>query len=287
MSPFLLPDGPVAIQNSGGRTSGMLSKLILDANRDRWREDWVFLFQNTGREMPETLDFVQAQANHFGVRTVWLEYTTDNDQFFQVVGHNSANRDGRPFEQLIEKRQMLPNAVMRFCTEEMKIRTAKRYLLSLGWERWHTVVGFRADEPDRVLRINDPENKRERETVLTPLAAAGITRRMVSDWWKEQPFNLRLPDNNGKTPLGNCDGCFLKSEKVLAGIARDYPGRAQWWAKMEERWKTLAGTAATFHKDTSWKELIEYVIKSPSFIFDLPDEESPLCVSSYGSCTEY
>lgn len=284
---FILPDGPVSIQNSGGRTSGMMAKLIWDANRDRWRDDWRFLFQNTGREMPETLDFIQNQTNHFGIPITWLEYTTDNDSFFQVVGHNSANRTGRPFEQLIEKRKMLPNVVMRFCTEEMKVRTAKRYLLSLGFEKWHSVVGFRADEKKRVVRIYDPKNKRERETIMTPLYDAGITRRMVSDWWKTQSFNLKLEDVDGNTPLGNCDGCFLKSEKNLAWVARKYPERAQWWKQQEEKLKTVAGSASTFNKDTSWDDLIRFVREQPDFIHDLSDEESPLCATAYGSCTEY
>lgn len=285
--PFILPtDKPVAIQLSGGRTSGMLLKHLLDANPD-WREDWHILFQNTGREMPETLDFIQQMSQNWGANVTWLEYTTDNAELFQIVGHNSADRSGKPFEQLIEKKKMLPNVVMRFCTEEMKIRTAKRYLQSLGYEYWYTVVGFRADETSRVSGLE--KRRRERETPLTPLYHAGITKQMVSDWWKNQPFNLNLPDNGGKTPLGNCDGCFLKSEKNLASLCRTHPDRAEWWAEQETKVKKAgtADSAGTFNKDTSWRELIEFVRNQPDFIHDLDDEESPFCTTSYGGCAEY
>lgn len=284
---FVLPtDRPVAIQLSGGRTSGMLLKHIIDAN-PKWNPEWHILFQNTGREMTETLDFVQDMSNHWGAAVTWLEYTTDNDDLFQIVGHNSASRNGKPFDQLIDKRQMLPNVMMRFCTEELKIRTAKRYLMSCGYEAWYTIIGFRADEPKRVFNIGN--RKRERETPLTPLYYAGVTRRMVSQWWKKQPFNLKLPDNNGKTPLGNCDGCFLKSEKNLASLCRMHPERAEWWAKQETKIKKAGttDTADTFHKDTAWADLLRFVKEQPDFIHDLPDDESPLCVTSYGSCTEY
>lgn len=286
LSHFILPKSPVALQLSGGRTSGKMLRHTLDAN-PVWHPDWHILFQNTGREMPETLDYVQAMSNNWGCKITWLEYTTDNEAFFQVVGHNSANRDGKPFAQLIEKRRMLPNVMMRFCTEEMKIRTAKRYLLSLGYTAWHTVIGFRADEPKRVFNLNN--RKRERETPLTPLYHAGVTKRMVYQWWKEQTFNLKLPDNNGKTPLGNCDGCFLKSEKTLAYLARNYPDRAAWWAAQEQKIKKAGttDTAGTFHKDTAWQDLIDFVRESPDFIHSLNESESPFCVTNYGSCTEY
>ena len=55
---FKLPDGKVQISFSGGRTSGYMLYKILEANNGL-PSNAVVSFQNTGKEMPETLDFVQ------------------------------------------------------------------------------------------------------------------------------------------------------------------------------------------------------------------------------------
>src|ERR1041384_3269478 len=122
VSPYVLPEGNVQIAFSGGRTSAYLLRQIIDANGgipDRA----VVAFQNTGREMPETLDFVQEVGARWGVPIVWLEYLPQAPHF-AIVSHNSANRDGAPFEALIRKKRYLPNQQQRFCTIELKLLTA-------------------------------------------------------------------------------------------------------------------------------------------------------------------
>ena len=55
-SPYLLPDGNVQVCFSGGRTSAYMLYQILQTNGGL--PDRVEVtFQNTGREMPQTLDF--------------------------------------------------------------------------------------------------------------------------------------------------------------------------------------------------------------------------------------
>ena len=44
-----------------------------------------------------------------------------------------------------------------------------------------------------------------------------------------------LPNVGGNCWLGNCDGCFLKSEAHVAAFTRDYPERAAWWEAAEKR----------------------------------------------------
>jgi 3'-phosphoadenosine 5'-phosphosulfate sulfotransferase (PAPS reductase)/FAD synthetase len=187
---------------------------ILEANGDL-PERVVIAFQNTGREMPETLDFVQECGTRWGVRIVWLEYRSD-PPFFEVVSHNSASRAGEPFEALIRHRGYLPNVKSRFCTIELKVRTAKRYLRALGLDYWTNAVGLRADEPKRLK----PEGVKlgDRWTVWQPLARAGVGRAEVAAFWARQPFDLNLQNVGGNCWLGNCDGCFLKSEANLAAL---------------------------------------------------------------------
>jgi hypothetical protein len=61
---------------------------------------------------------------------------------------------------------------------------------------------MRADEQRRAAKIADKSR--------IPLVTAGITKEDVGAFWRAQPFDLGLPNNNGVTMHGNCDLCFLK-----------------------------------------------------------------------------
>jgi len=276
--PFALPEGNIQIAFSGGRTSAYMLKRLMEANPD-WPADRVQVtFQNTGREMPETYDFVRDVEQNFGVPVTWLEYDPSKDPMFRIVDYKTASRDGEPFEALIRKRKYLPNQNMRFCTEELKVRTAKRYLRWLGWDHWTNVVGIRADEPHRLNK----KPPKDRWTVWMPLADAGITKYDVSDFWKAQSFDLQLENINGTTPFGNCDGCFLKGDSKIAELQRRYPDRAKWWQEMEDLAASLsARTAATFSKRYSREEMKYFIDRQGDWIFDEPDA---LCQKDSGEC---
>jgi len=208
----------------------------------------IVTFQNTGLEMPETLDFVQECASRWGITIIWLEYdVVDGMPIYRQVNHNSASRNGEPFRKLIELRKMLPNQKSRFCSTEMKVRTAKRYMRDLGWDEWTNCVGIRADEKSRIR----PEGVKfkDRWTVWQPLAKANVSKHQVVEFWRNQPFDLRLDSVNGKTPYGNCNLCFLKAEKTLAGITRDRPDLAAWWEEQE------AYVASLWPQLTRWQRL--------------------------------
>lgn len=250
-------------------------KKILDENNGLPERTHV-LFQNTGREMHETLDFVRDVGERFGVDITWLEYR-DEPPFFEIVGHNSASRNGEPFEALIRKRKYVPNVVTRYCSDVLKYRTAKRYLVSIGYKKWTSAIGFRADEMHRVEKIKS--RKHSREVIWTPLADAGISKHDVKNFWDNAGFDLRLENIKGNTPLGNCDGCFLKSEKNLMNLCRHYPDKAEWWNKMEK------ATGATFNKSWSWDELIRTVDRQSDMDFEV--HEKYACDSIHGTCETY
>ena len=278
LSPYLLPDCNVQIAFSGGRTSAYMLHQILEANGDL--PDRVEVtFQNTGREMPQTLDFVQECGERWDVRITWIEYRGAAPHF-EIVSHNSASRDGEPFEALIEKRKFLPNQQARFCSTELKVRAAKRYLRSIGWDYWTNCVGIRADERRRLK----PEgvNLGDRWTVWQPLAHANVSKHDVALFWRRQAFDLRLENVGGTTPLGNCDGCFLKSEANIAALTREHPERAAWWERMEARAREMtSGTGGTFSKRYSRRELRRYIDRQGDWIFD---DEGVLCQADGGEC---
>lgn len=231
-------EGPALIQFSGGRTSAYMLWRILQAHGGVLPDDVIATFQNTGKERAETLDFVNECATRWNVPVVWLEYRPGG---FEIVSHNSASRNGEPFEALIRKKGFLPNPVTRFCTIELKIRCARDYARSLGWEHWDHILGLRADERHRVAKA---ESNRERWENKMPLAEAGIAKADVMAFWAKQPFDLRLRPNEG-----NCDLCFLKSAGSIQEIMRQHPDLAHWWIAAEALALASKPSGAVFRSD--------------------------------------
>lgn len=265
---WAMPPGQVQVCLSGGRSSAYMLAQLAAAN-DLTDPRVQIIFTNTGREMPETLEFVRDLGAHFGVPIVWLEYRPGAEQWEQV-DFATASREGEPFADLVRKKKYLPNAVARFCTADLKVRPAKRYLVSLGWSRWTNALGIRADEAHRAKPA-----KKERWENWYPMAAAGTRKADVARFWADMPFDLRLQAYQGKTPYGNCDGCFLKSEATLAGLARDFPDRAQWWQDLETE------IGATFHKDKGRADLNNFVQQQGDWLFD---DEALFCQADGGEC---
>jgi 3'-phosphoadenosine 5'-phosphosulfate sulfotransferase (PAPS reductase)/FAD synthetase len=176
------------------------------------RNDVHVVFADTGKERQETYAFVHECADRWAVPIVWVQ------------------RPGQ-FTQLITDRRFLPNPVMRFCTQELKIRPMRDWMLAQGYDHWTNVVGLRADEQRRVASIREAEQKRsDRWDISLPLVDAGVTLADIQAFWRVSRFDLQLLPHEG-----NCDLCFLKGYDKIKNIVRDRPDLAQWWSEQEAR----------------------------------------------------
>lgn len=276
------PDMPVLLSFSGGRTSGFMLHCALQAHGGKLPSNWRVVFFNTGKEMPQTLDFVNECALRWGVDVVWLEYCRASEKDTKQVNYETAARNGEPFEELIKYKKFLPNPVARFCTQELKIRRGKQYMLRQGFEHWFNVVGFRFDEARRWM--NYKGDKKERFTSVFPLVVDEISVNAVTQFWHAQDFDLRLPNANGKTPLGNCDLCYLKGTRRITSILREFPQLGDWWARMEnETPKRLKCSAAgdigaTFRKGGISYATMQLRAKQQGSLLDLTDDPIADCM---------
>lgn len=270
---FLI-QGPALISFSGGRTSAYMLWRILDAHGGTLPADVHVVFANTGKEREETLRFVHECGSRWGVRIRWIEWrsrlkSVPVAERFEEVGFNSTARNGEPFAALITSKQSTPNAVRRWCTEELKVKTIQAFMEAQGYGQYANVIGLRADEPLRVAK------GRERGSVM-PLVDAGITKREVYRFWFgeiapgdavqiQRDFGsiaaTTLPQNFdlGLLPFeGNCDGCFLKARPKLWEVERTKPGTLQWWSDMEQ-----GPGKGRFVTEYSYAELIRDVRRQP------------------------
>jgi 3'-phosphoadenosine 5'-phosphosulfate sulfotransferase (PAPS reductase)/FAD synthetase len=270
VNPYKITE-PTCISFSGGRTSAYMLYKVLEAHDMSLPDEAIVCFANTGKEDEATLRFVEECSKQWKVEIHWLEYR-NADPAFERVTFETASRDGEPFEALICKRQYLPNPVTRFCTAELKIRTIHKYLKSLGWDHNESMdwVGMRADEQRRAAKIKDKSR--------IPLVADGVTKETVGAFWRNQAFDLELPNINGVTYHGNCDLCFLKGGSQVLSLIAEKPKRAIWWAKMEALGLELASkpSGAVFRSDRpSYASMIKFSAEQKD-MFD-PNEETIAC----------
>lgn len=224
--PFLC-DGPTVVSFSGGRTSGLMLRRVLDAHGGELPPDVHVVFTNTGKERPETLAFVAECSRQWAVSIHWIERDRSRPagHRWREVTAATACTNGALFADLIEERSFLPNHSMRFCTTELKVYPMRDYMRAQTSERWTNVIGLRRDEPKRVMGIRARANAWDTDC---PLYDAGVTVADVAAFWRAQTFDLGL-----QSWEGNCDACMLKASSFLARIERDRPGTLDWWIEQE------------------------------------------------------
>jgi len=272
-------EGPAVISFSGGRTSAYMLYHIIQAHNGKLPKDLYVIFANTGKECPETLDFVNDCQEKWGVEIAWLEFDWHggDKQITKIVDYSTASRNGEPFTKMIEyfktrtelntpgkydkDSALLPNPVARFCTDKLKIVRINSYMKQQGLKIYDTVLGLRYDEPRRVAKQKTKNTQKKFN--LTPLYDAKATKQDVNNFWRKQNFDLNLPIIDNETPHGNCDLCFLKSRKKINQIIKEDKSKAEWWAKTEENFNNR------FRADRpSYRELITLVDVQQEFPFD-------------------
>jgi 3'-phosphoadenosine 5'-phosphosulfate sulfotransferase (PAPS reductase)/FAD synthetase len=247
------------ISFSGGRTSAMMTKILWDEMPE---DEKIVCFANTGKEHEATLQFVHDFETHFNIPIHWLEYCPTDG--YKLVDFYKAAREGEPYAALVEKRNFCPNPVARYCTTELKIRPMKKFMQSLGFKEWENAIGIRFDEPSRYARLPKGCAKEPYETVA-PLYQLRVTKPDVLRYWKQQAFDLMLPEH-----LGNCDLCFLKARTKLKKIIKEEPERADWWMEQE------AKVGGTFRNNLSYAK-IKMLVETAPELFDSEVEMDCLC----------
>lgn len=221
----------VLVSFSGGRTSAFMLKFILEHPNYR-HANVLVVFANTGKERPETLDFIHQCDTRWNANVHWIEAEVHHDEKIsstpRLVSYETADREGKVFEEVIKK-YGLPSKLHRHCTREMKEYIIHKYAREyFGTKEYFTAIGIRADEMHRVTN---------REDRLYPLVYdLPVDEAFIRKWWKQQEFDLELKDY-----MGNCDLCFLKSIRKKKTILSEDPVVGKWWSDMEKKYANTNG----------------------------------------------
>lgn len=217
---------------SGGETSAFMAQWLNSHYQEFGYQNIVFVFANTGLENEQTLEFVDRCDKHFKLNVQWVEaeviYEHKKGTKYYMTDFKNASRKGEPFEAVIKK-YGIPNQSQMFCTRELKDAPITKF--GKQWfngEKYHTAIGIRKDEMDRM------NPKAKEMNFIYPLINSQMipaTKPMVNFYWKSMPFRLEL-----KGYQGNCATCWKKSDKKLYQIAQENPKAFDFMNRMEQKY---------------------------------------------------
>jgi len=233
---------------SGGRTSAFMGLFLKD--NPKYKDfDKLYIFCNTGKEKEETLQFINKCDKEWDLNIVWIEAKINSKKGkgtdFNIVNFETANRNGKPFEDMLKVYPM-PTIIGSNCTRELKLTPINKYIKSLGYEEVSTAMGIRYDERHRM------SNTAEEKGLIYPLINdIQVDEKFIRNWWDRQSFDLELKDYEG-----NCDLCFKKSERKRLTLIKENPLIAKWWLKMENEYSNEVTPRFDLRNNLSIEDLI-------------------------------
>ena len=216
---------------SGGKDSSALAVYM----RDRVPE-MEYFFSDTGKELPETYEFLDRLEVFLGKPIVRLNMERDP----------SENRDFDHWLTLYGG--LLPSSQVRWCTVNLKIRPFEEYV---GEDKAYNYVAIRADE-DRVgykplktaaLRNIEPKY---------PFKEDGITKEDVYRILEES--GVGLPDYYKWRTRSGCYFCFFQRKSEWVGLLEEHPDLFE-LAKGYEKFNEETGERFTWSQGESLEEL--------------------------------
>lgn len=187
----------------------------------------------------------------------------------QFIGKKIHWVTGPTFEELINKKSMIPSVVKRFCTTELKIIPIIKWAKRMDILPYKALIGYRAGEERRVLKMHDKCNedglveqkvsfgkhkegqykgKNKWETVpfqepAFPLVDDRVYKSDINNYWEGKPVRF--------AEMNNCVGCFHRNPVLLNKLGQSkYKDKMEWFAKMEEN------EYGTWKKDVTYKDII-------------------------------
>jgi hypothetical protein len=213
----------------------------------------------------------------------------------QFIGQEITWVSGQSFDEIIIRRsgenghlrKYLPNVVLRFCTQEMKVRPINDWWFENVKETVEMRIGFRANEMNRaksmiekcdenqilwdkaIIGKTKTGNKNKWKSFpmrkpVFPLIDDSIFKDKIEEYWKDKPVRFAYKNN--------CVGCFHRNEMLLKHMSEKEPNKFDWFVEQEK----------TSRSNRGWRMGITYEkIKKFKSQFDLFDDDFNDCDSGY------
>jgi hypothetical protein len=200
--------------------------------RDRVPE-MEYFFCDTGRELPETYEFLQRLELVLGKKIARLNSDRDFDHWLHVFGG------------------ALPSAQMRWCTTNLKIKPFEAWI---GDDPANTYIAIRADE-DREGYIS----RRPNLTAVFPFKEDGLVKddilRILDD------AGVGLPSYYEWRTRSGCFFCFFQRKIEWVRLAEEHPDlfekAVEYENKVNYEDKAMQGRQFTWSQGESLADLLE------------------------------
>ena len=198
---------------SGGKDS---SALAVYMRREKPEIEMEYFFSDTGKELPETYEYLDRLEAHLGKPIVRLNMNPDPNED-RSFDHWLALYGG-----------LLPSSQVRWCTANLKIKPFEAYI---GEDRAYHYIAIRADE-DRAgykpLKTADLRNIEPKY----PFKDDGITKEDVYRILEES--GLGLPTYYEWRTRSGCYFCFFQRKAEWVGLLEKHPDLFELARKYEE-----------------------------------------------------
>lgn len=165
------------------------------------------IFTDTGWEHRELYDWIAKVEEKIGVDVLRIK------------------RDGETLPEYIKRAKFYPSGMARFCTRMFKIEPMDDFLKDKV--PCEILIGLNVDEQNRTGNHGLMDGVSYRY----PLIELGLTRQNCIDVLREHEL---LPNFPAYMRRGGCVGCFWKSRKEYALMAKQSPDEADEVAAIEE-----------------------------------------------------
>jgi 3'-phosphoadenosine 5'-phosphosulfate sulfotransferase (PAPS reductase)/FAD synthetase len=207
---------------SGGKDSAALAIYM----RDRVPE-MEYIFHDAGKELPETLAYIDLLETHLGKPIVRTTPPNPFDYWFRVYG------------------DIIPSNHRRWCTRMLKLKPFEDYA---GDDPVVNYVAIRADE-DRIGYISHKPNI----TAVFPFREDGITYSDVVRLLEDEGLGLPRYTQWGRTRSG-CFFCFYQQKIEWVRLKQKYPNRYE-EAKAYEKPNAINGNIFYWNSDESLEDI--------------------------------
>lgn len=212
----------IVVSFSGGRTSAYMAyKMQFSPEFADFEKHYVFA--NTGKELEETLIFVDKCDKEFELNLTWVEAVFNPVKgigvTYKKVDYNTASRNGEPFMEMIKKLG-IPNQNFPHCSRELKARPINKWANDAVGRNRFMAIGMRVDERRRA--------KQDVNNIYPLITTWPTNEKMVREFWSRMPFDLGIKDYHG-----NCDLCWKKSLAKRLTILSENPSIGDQWEQWE------------------------------------------------------
>lgn len=207
----------------------------------------------------------------------------------QYIGQKIHWVTGKTFDEVITRgnKKYLPNATIRFCTTEMKLKPIFNWWQKTINEIVEMRIGFRANEQNRAKSMLNKTNENGHLIHKTIVGKRGTRNKWADISWQKPVFPL-IDDNIYKDSIekywkdkpvrfaymNNCIGCFHRNPVLLKLMSDKHPEKFQWFIDQEN---TAGYGARTFKNGMKYIDIKNSLKQTELFEDDFNECDSGYC----------